>query len=206
MTFKPKSDQNNACLRLVLTAFYFRLAHAQAQRDDDAVLRQTFANLFVAYQNKDLDRVMGMWSVKCPDLYANRQSLQEAFAAYRTISIKNVEFNKITVEGDRATVQLVMTVNVVRLKNDSTNAWKAGRTFQMTKESGSWRILKYATEEDELAARMSAVSSTSEGMALLNAKPELLTTWSAADKQAKDSFLRNKHTQTLSPVIRPECR
>src|SRR5215217_4299311 len=62
----------------------------KAQSDDEANVRRVVDQFFAAFQQKDLPGVMALWSEKSPDLTAGRQIMQQTFATYRTIEVKNL--------------------------------------------------------------------------------------------------------------------
>jgi hypothetical protein len=96
---------------------------------------------------------MALWSSKSPDLAANRQSMQQMFTAYRSVELKNLNLNKITVAAENASVQLVAELSVVdQPATASARPLMARWTIRLIREMGAWRVLKYVTAEEELAA------------------------------------------------------
>jgi CHAT domain-containing protein/tetratricopeptide (TPR) repeat protein len=171
-----------------------------AQNDEQATVRRVAEQFFAAFQQKDLPSVMALWSEKSPDLAAGRQSIQQAFATYHKIEVKSLSLNKVTVETDSATVQLVADLSVVgNQAGASATPLRVGRTLQMVKEMGIWKIWKYMTGEEELAAALNAVKTPEDGRALLNAQPELVTPdlVKAMTKQAKELLGRGNQAQAL---------
>jgi CHAT domain-containing protein/tetratricopeptide (TPR) repeat protein len=171
-----------------------------AQNDEQASVRHVVEQFFAAFQQRDLSAVMALWSEKSPDLAACRQSMQQAFAAYRKIELKSLRVNRIAVETNNATVQLIAELSVVGTQSDaSVTSLQMSRTIQMAREMGTWKIWKYLTPEDELAAALSAVATPEERNALLNAQPELVTPdlVKALAKQGKELLGRGKQPQAL---------
>jgi CHAT domain-containing protein/lipopolysaccharide biosynthesis regulator YciM/ketosteroid isomerase-like protein len=173
---------------------------ASAQNDDQATVRHIVEQFFAAFQQADLPGVMALWSEKTPDLAAGRQSIQQTFASYRQIKVESLRLNKITVEADNATVQLVADLRVVGTQaGASASPLRVTRTIRMVKEMGVWKIWKYVTGEEELAAALSAIKTPEEGGALLNAQPELVTPdlVKALARQARELLGRGKQPQAL---------
>jgi hypothetical protein len=56
---------------------------------------------------------MALWSEKSPYIVANRQSMQQNFTAYRKVEVESLRLNKIAVEANNASVQLVVELNLV---------------------------------------------------------------------------------------------
>jgi CHAT domain-containing protein/Tfp pilus assembly protein PilF/ketosteroid isomerase-like protein len=172
-----------------------------AQSDEQASVRHVVEQFFAAFQKKDLPGVIALWSEKSPDLVAGRQTMQQTFARYRTIEVKNPGLDKITVETNKATVQLIGELSVVRTQTSaSATALRMSWTIELIKEMGVWKILKYVTREDKLAEALSAVSTLEERGALLNAQPELVTPElvSALIKQARQLLARGKQDEALT--------
>ena len=172
-----------------------------AQSDEQAGVRHVVEQFFAAFQKKDLPGVMALWSEKSPDLVAGRQTMQQTFARYRTIEVKNPGLDKITVETNKATVQLIGEFSVVRMQTSApATALRMSWTIELVKEMGVWKILKYVTPEDELAVALSAVATPEERGTLLNAQPELVTPElvSALIKQARQLLARGKQDEALT--------
>jgi CHAT domain-containing protein/Tfp pilus assembly protein PilF len=191
----------NALFVLVCLVSFILPASTSAQNDDQAAVRRVVEQLFADYQREDLTSVMALWSEKAPDLYANRQSMLEAFATYQTIQVKGINVTKVTVEGDKATAQLTLELNLVTMPpGTSVTPKRTTRALQMVRENGTWRVWKYGTtSEDELAAAISATKSPEEAMVLLRAQPDLMTTdlVGALVKQVKELSNQNKSAPAL---------
>lgn len=174
---------------------------ANAQSDDQASVRHVIEQFFAAFQKKDLPGVMALWSEKSPDLVAGRQTMQQTFARYRTIEVKNPGLEEITVEANKATVQLNGELSVVRTQTSaSATALRMSWTIELVKETGGWKILRHVAREDKLAEALSAASTPEERGALLNAQPELITPElvSALIKQARQLLARGRQDEALT--------
>src|SRR5689334_11116479 len=86
---------------------------ANAQNDEQAAVRRVVEQFFTAYQQKDITSVMALWSDNAPDFIYARRFVQEAFTNYRTIEMKSLRLNQITVETNKATVQLSAELSIV---------------------------------------------------------------------------------------------
>ncbi len=172
-----------------------------AQNDEQAKVQRVVDQFFAAFQQKDLSSAMALWSGKSPDLTYGRQLLQQTFATYRRIEVKNVHVNKITFDKDNAIVQLTAELTVVdTLGGMSASPLKIIRTIQMVRETDDWKIWKYLTREDDLAAALTALSTPEERATLLNAQPELVTpdlVFGLA-KQARELLIQGKQAEGLA--------
>ena len=160
----------------LITIFLFAclFTHTYAQSDDEAKVRRVVDQFFAAFQQKDLTGVMALWSENSPDLTAGRQMMQQTIAAYRIIEVKKLLVNKITIDTDKASVQLIAELSVAST-DASVTPLQTIRTMQLVKDQSGWKIWKYLTREDELAETLTAVATSEERNALLNAQPELVT-------------------------------
>ena len=174
-------------------------ALSNAQTDERAEVRRVVEQFIAAFQKKDLPSVMGLWSEKSPDFAVSRQSIQQTFARYHTIDVKNLGLNKITLDTNKAAVDLTGELNLVGTQT-SVNALQMSWTIELVKETGVWKILKYVTREDKLAEALNAASTPEERNTLLNAQPELVTPElvNALIKQARQLLARGKQAEALT--------
>jgi CHAT domain-containing protein/Tfp pilus assembly protein PilF/ketosteroid isomerase-like protein len=195
-----RQAKNFIALFLLGCSFGCLSTPGNAQNDEQASVQHVVEQFFAAFQQRDLSGVMALWSDKSPNLAAGRESIQQTFATYRKIELKNLRANKIDVEMNQATVQLTAELSVVgRQAEASVTPLQMSRTIQMVKEMGVWKIWKYLTPEDELAVALSAVATPEERSALLNAQPNLVTPdlIRALTRQARVLLARGKHAEAL---------
>jgi CHAT domain-containing protein/Tfp pilus assembly protein PilF/ketosteroid isomerase-like protein len=177
MTFTSQPKRSLRALFVLSCLLIWLPVNARAQNDDQAAVRRVVEQLFAALQREDLAGVMVLWSEKSPDLNASRESTQQTFANYRSVEVKSLNLNKITIEADTAVVQLIAELSVLKEQaGSSATPIEARRKIQMIRESGTWKVWRYTTAEEELAAALTAAKTPEEGAALLAAQPELMTT------------------------------
>lgn len=200
MTLTRWKAENVLALFLLGCLFTYLPTPGNAQNDEHATVRRVVVQFVTAFQQKDLPSVMALWSEKSPDFLISRQSIQQAFAIYQKIELKNLYLNKITVNANNATVQFTAELSVVGTQPDASAPLQMIRTIQMVNEMGVWKIWKYMTREDELAERLSAVVTPEERTVVLNAQPELVTPdlVKGLAKQAKELLARGKQTEALT--------
>jgi CHAT domain-containing protein/tetratricopeptide (TPR) repeat protein len=201
MTLTRRKAKNVITLFLLGSLLTCLPTFVNAQTDEEANVRQVVAQFFAAFAAKDLQRAMALWSEKSPDLTAGRQTMQQAFAAYRTISVKDLRFDKLSVDANNAAVKLIAELSVAGTQADApTTPLQLTRTLQLVKENGVWKIWKYTTPEDDLAAALTAATTPAESDALLSAQPELVTPdlVRALTKQARDLLAHGKQTEALT--------
>jgi len=86
-----------------------------AQSADEAALRQLVERFFTAYQNRDLDALLPLWSDKSANLAAAKASFQRTFDANK-LAVKSLTFRKIRVEDGKASVRVVAEIDAVDAK------------------------------------------------------------------------------------------
>jgi CHAT domain-containing protein/Tfp pilus assembly protein PilF len=200
MTFTSQKKRSLTALFVLGCLLTWLPVNARAQNGDQAAVRRVVEQLFAALQREDLPGVMALWSEKSPDLNANRESTQQTFANYRSVEVKSLNFNKITIEADTAIVQVVAEMILLKEQaGSSATTVQARRKIQMVRENGSWKVWKFSAAEAELAAALIATKTPEEGAALLAAQPEMITTdlVNALIKQAKELSSRGKSVQAL---------
>lgn len=198
MTPTTRKTANLVTIILLACLFTCLATGTNAQSDDKAAVQRVVGKFFDAFQQKDLTGLMALWSENSPDLTAGRQTMQQTFATYRTIEVKNPMLTRITIDTDKASVELAFELNVVSTQPDaSATSSQVIRTIQLVKESSGWKVWKYLTREDEFAEKLSSVATPEEMTTLLNAQPELVTLdlVRALTKQARDLMGRGKQAQ-----------
>lgn len=163
-----------------------------AQNDDQVAVRRVVDQFFAAFQHKDLTSVMALWSDKTLDFLPGRRTIQDVFTTYHKIEVKNLRVNQLTVETDKATVKLIAELSVVGTQADaSATPLQMIRTIQLVKETDGWKIWKYISPEDELAAALGLSKTPEERDELLKSRADLVT-----PELVK---ALNKHSRELSP-------
>jgi CHAT domain-containing protein/TPR repeat protein len=149
---------------------------AAAQSADETMLRTLTERFFAAYQAKDLDGLMLMWSAKSADLAASKQSLQQSLAAVEKIELQSLAIRKITVDGDQASLRVALEINAVEVKTGKPQGLKKlNRTLQFIKAGGEWKVWRYVSSEEALAAALAAAKTEAEQKTLLAGDQDLIT-------------------------------
>jgi len=201
MTLTRQKVKNGFALFMLVCLFTSLPVTGTAQPDERADVRRVVEQFFAAFQNKDLASVMALWSEKAPDLALNRQSIQQSFATYRTIEVRVLRSNVISLETDKATVDVVGELGVTRTQaKASATTLQLSWTIELVKEVGVWKILKYVTREDKLAEALSAASTQEQRTELLQAQSELVTPQlvNALLKHTRQLLARGKQTEGLT--------
>lgn len=145
---------------------------------DDTALLHTLANEFFAlYAKEDLEGFMLLWSAQSPDFAFWKQRLQEVFAANEKIEVKGLAVRKVTVEGEKASLRVVVEMTAIDAKSGQPSAGfgHLQRTLDFVKEGGAWKVWRYVPAADELAASLIAAKTEEERGVLLSKERELVT-------------------------------
>jgi CHAT domain-containing protein/tetratricopeptide (TPR) repeat protein len=150
---------------------------AAAQSADEVALRALVDKFFAAYQNKDIDAMMSLWSPKSPDLAFARKEIEATLATLGKIKVNNLVVRRVTAAGTTATVQMSAQVDLMdaRAPRQSGGPGKLNRTFHFTAGAGGWTIWQYVPSEEELAERVAASNGEQEARVCLDGAGELLT-------------------------------
>lgn len=200
MTFTSQPKRSLRAMFVLSCLLTWLPVNAGAQNDDQAAVRRVVEQLYAALQREDLEGVMALWSEKSPDLNTNRESTQQTFANYRSVEVKSLNLNKITIKADTAFVQLVAEMTLLKEQAGSTaTTIQSRRNIQLIRENGAWKVWKFSAAEAELAAALIATGTPEEVAALMAAQPELVTTdlANALIKQAKELSRQGKSVQAL---------
>jgi CHAT domain-containing protein/Tfp pilus assembly protein PilF len=152
------------------------LTHAQTP-DDTALLRAATQTFFAAYQRKDVEGLLGLWSTKSPELPAFEAEVRQTFSLIGGIELKEVAFRRVSAEGAQAVVRVAIEMHAAEVKTGRPAAGlgKSHRTLRFVKEDGRWKLWAYAESEVELAQALASAEKDGEQAALLEAEPELQT-------------------------------
>ena len=136
-----------------------------AQTADETNLASSMAtDFFEAYQRKDVDGLVALWSTKAPELATFTADVRQAFAG--GAEMKRYEIRRITVDGTSALVRVKIELKATESKN---------QTLRLAKEDGRWKVWQYEPSERELATNLLSAKTESDRTALLQAEPDLIT-------------------------------
>lgn len=147
----------------LLCAFVFSANTGIAQTTDEtSLVRNVATSFFEAYQRKDADGLIALWSTKAPELAAFTTDVRQKTSTANGFEMKSFEIRRVNLAGTSATV---------RVKVDG----RLNRTLQLVKEDGRWKVWQYEPSERELATNLLAAKTESDQKALLAAEPDLIT-------------------------------
>lgn len=163
------------CLVVCLTGF--RPLPVFAQGDDEAAIRSLVERFFAAYQKKDLDGLMSLWSEKASDFAASKQSLQQTFNDHQTIEVKRLDIGKVTIEGSQGKIELSVEVSAVnaRTGKPADGFGKLSRIMRVSKEGAEWKLWQYVSSEEDFAADLLAAQTEDERKALMSRNEQRVT-------------------------------
>ena len=174
---------------------------ANAQSADESALRALAEKFFAAYQRKDLDGLMLLWSERSPDSASNRQAFQQAFAASEKIELKSLVISRVALEGDKATVSVVAEVKAAGASaNKPAGFAKMNYALHCVKEGADWKVWMYVSGEEELAAALADAKTDEERKQLIEQGKELITIdlQRALLKQGDSLLIQSSYAQALA--------
>lgn len=149
---------------------------ASSQTPDDASALRDLTRSFVeAFQEKNVEKLVSLWSVKAPELPAFTAAMKQRFAEVGPIQMENVMLRRVSVEGEQAVVEITVDMRATDLKSGQPAAGfgRMNRTFRFVKEEGRWKLWRYLSPEDELASSLMSAKTEQERVVLLEAAPQL---------------------------------
>ena len=167
--------------RLILVlvfGFVFCANAGLAQTPDDKALVRSVARSFLeAYQRKDVDGLIALWSSNVAERETFIADFRQAVSLVGSIEMKNVEIRRASVEGTSAILRIRIDMQATDLKSGqpATGFGPQNRTLRLIKEDGQWKVSQYEASERELAAKLLSAKTESDQNALLEAEPELIT-------------------------------
>lgn len=176
------SYHKNASFPLI-TALLFALvvcanaAIAVAQTADEGLVRGVATSFFEAYQRKDADGLIALWSTKAPDLATFTADVRQSASIATGFEMKGFEIQRITVSDTTAIARVKVAVQATEAKagQPANEVKQLNRTLRLVKEDGRWKVLQYEPAERELAINLVSAKTESDQKALLEAHPDLIT-------------------------------
>src|SRR5687767_14593627 len=88
--------------------------------DENAALRELTRNFFAAFQEKDLEKLLVLWSAKSPELAPFSASVKQKFAEVGKVELKSLDFRRVTVEGAESVVRVTVDLQAIDAKSGQT--------------------------------------------------------------------------------------
>src|SRR5262249_46187985 len=129
--------------------FSATVAAGVSQSGDEAAIRALVERYFAAYEKKDLEAMVELWSDKSPDLANAKVRAKETFRVNDQIEMKNLRFRQLKVEGDRATVLVTLDASAIdaTTRRPRDGFGKQTQTIIFERAAGEWRIWGYSSAE-----------------------------------------------------------
>jgi CHAT domain-containing protein/tetratricopeptide (TPR) repeat protein len=145
-----------------------------AQSNDDEAIRKLVERIFELHQQKDIDKLLALWSTKSPFLAENKKGLKRLFDLYEKIGVKGFAILQRRIEGEQLVLRVVAEMALTRAKVErpTERIEKKNRTIRLVKENGIWKVWKFAPSEDELAMAIIAAKTEEEQKALMEKELE----------------------------------
>lgn len=163
---------------IVVTVFGLLLCcqavSAQAP-DDTSVLRDLSRNFFEVSQEKNVEKLVALWSAKAPELAAFTTATKQKFAEVGPIQLASLEIRRVTVEGEQSVVRVTVDLRATDVKSGqpATGFGRANRSLRFVREDGQWKLWRYGSTEEELASSLMSAKTEQDRLVLLEAEQEL---------------------------------
>jgi hypothetical protein len=146
-----------------------------AQSNDDEAIRKLVGRIFELHQQRDIDKLLALWSKTSPFLAQDKKGVKRLFDLYEKIAVKSFDIRQRKIEGEQITLRVVaeMALTRARMERPIERKEKKNRTIRVVKENGIWRVWGFAPSEEELAMAIIAAKTEEEQKALMEKEPEL---------------------------------
>ncbi|HEX8354513.1 MAG TPA: hypothetical protein VF611_16530, partial [Pyrinomonadaceae bacterium] len=175
---------------------------ALSQGSDEAALRALLEKFFSAYRAKDLEGLKPLWGKESAEFEAAKEALRRDFEAHEKQGLKNLAVVGLAVEGERGSARIAVEMGGAGATADAPagGVKKLNRTTQFVKEGGEWKLLRYASSEDELAAALISAAAGVGRETLLEKEKELVSPAlaSALLARGRSLFMRGELSQALA--------
>jgi CHAT domain-containing protein/TolA-binding protein len=141
---------------------------------EEAALRAVVEKYVAACGKKDLAGVEALWSEKSPNLAAYKQRLQQQFTS-EDLSFGSPAISGVKVDGVKASLRMAIALTSINLKSKQKNEQRLRDNFEFVKESGEWKVWRYAPAVNDLAGALVKAGNEAERAALLAEDKELVT-------------------------------
>lgn len=198
------SHPNRPSIVFTSTCFLFLLIWVPqpalfAQTDDEAAVRKLIERFFDAYRQRDAAVLTSLWSAQTPAEEDTRQGLQRVLAEAGKLEISSYRLRNLTFEADRAEAEIVAgTIAPVAQSKAGAHAPEINRTFRVVKRNNEWKIWRYASSEEELAAELVRVATESERQSLLGRKRDFVTSGLVSALLNEGEKLKERPTDALT--------
>ena len=149
----------------------------QGSRADsqDGALHALVEQYIAAYAKKDLSGMMALWSSQSPHRTAREKQIEGFFASIDSLSVSDIEVQRIAVEGEKAKLRVTLEVTALDVKTGKSpvGAGKSARIIECAREAGSWKIWRDADATEDLALLLLSAKNDMERSSLLEQEKEL---------------------------------
>src|SRR6201988_108230 len=145
--------------------------------DETSPVRTVATGFFEAYQRKDADGLIALWSTKAPELATFTADVRQKASIADGFEMKRFEIQRVTVADTSAVVRVKIEVQATAPKSEqpANKVGQLNRTLRLIKEDGGWKVGQYEPAERELANNLLSAKTENERVALLEAEPDLVT-------------------------------
>lgn len=150
---------------------------APLSADDQSALQKLAEDFYAAYTQEDMSRFIGLWSRQSPEREAARARMRQQFDNYEQMAVQRLKVRRAERVGERARLLLAVEMSAVETKTRRPAAGfgKSLRVMECVKEENLWRVWRFASAWDDLAAALAALKTDEERQrALAEAEPELI--------------------------------
>lgn len=171
------ASRSRLLLPLLLLFVYlscYAFPPAFAQSPAETTIRQLVRDFFAAYQKRDVGALMSFWSDSSPEREAAGKSFQQSFDGTEKLEVRELDILGVEVKGNEARAEVTAEIVSTRAGQPAEKVEKIDRVMRFVMEKDSWKLSRYTSAAEELAAELFRLKTDEERKVLLNEKKRLL--------------------------------
>ena len=162
--------------KLIQVFLIFLILALPVVAQDNAKAIKLADEFFNAFPTKDFEKMSTLWSEKSPEREKFLKQFRFSLTDTEDISLKDFAVKSATIEGDKLTLQISLTMiaSDAKTKSPKWNFGKWNRVLRLVKENDSWKVWQCKFAEEEFAEKLANAKDAAEQDLLLEKNPELV--------------------------------
>lgn len=164
----------NKFIRILFVLIFLSAVSSISAQETEAVrLAEEF---FQTFPDKNFEKMQSLWSEKSPERERSLKLFRFSLSDTENISFRDFSVRSSTVEDDKLTLQISLTMNATdtKTKRQKWNFGKWNRVLRVVKENEAWKIWQCKFAEEEFAEKLANAKEAKEQDLTLAENPHLL--------------------------------
>lgn len=161
------------CLVMAAVTILCLSLSGRAQSPDEAAVKAVVAEFYAAYEKKDVDALMRLWSADSPFYAKVRKEITDQSAA-TDFAFSNLAVTRLTVDGTRAWLRVAVAVRATHRRTQKTQQDRTLHEIELVREGTEWKFWRNFSAWKSLAEKMLQAESDAARAELLKGEPDLV--------------------------------